>query len=132
MFAEGLAEASEVEVAESPLSRPLVSRAWAARARAAKAAHGDALIARAEAAILDLSSHIVHREDASPRTFERYTGASGGAIYGLETGGYCPHRRSPVPGLFLAGHGTGLGAGVEAAAISGMLVAEDLGAYNPR
>ena len=100
--------------------------------RAAKAAHGDALIARAEAAILDLSSHIVHREDASPRTFERYTGASGGAIYGLETGGYCPHRRSPVPGLFLAGHGTGLGAGVEAAAISGMLVAEDLGAYNPR
>jgi polyphosphate kinase len=41
-----------------------------------------ALIAAAEAAIPGLSSHILYRQEASPRTFERYDRSSGGAIYG--------------------------------------------------
>lgn len=97
--------------------------------RQRKQVRGDSMIARAEAAIPGLSQHILYRQDASPRTFERYARTSNGAIYGLELGGYTPHRRSPVPNLLLAGHGTALGAGVEAAAISGMLAAEDLGAF---
>lgn len=108
------------------------ARSWDRAApdyRAAKRAWGDGLIARAEAAIPRLSDHILYRQDATPRTFERYTGATNGAIYGLDLGGFHPHRRTPLPGLLLAGHGTAMGAGIEAAVISGMLAAEDLGAF---
>lgn len=98
----------------------------------AKRARGDALIARAEKAIPGLSAHIRYRQDGSPATFARYGLATAGAIYGLALSGPRPHRRTPVRNLFLCGAGTDLGAGVEAVAISGMLVAEDLGAFSGR
>ncbi len=98
----------------------------------AKRARGDTLIARAERAIPGLSGHIRYRQEGSPATFARYGLATAGAIYGLALGGPRPHRRTPVRNLFLCGAGTDLGAGVEAVAISGMLVAEDLGAFNGR
>lgn len=93
--------------------------------RARKKAAAEALIARAEAVIPGLAQAALHTEVATPRTFERYARTDGGGLYGPALGQPLPSRHTPLPGLFLAGSAI-LGGGVEAAAISGLMVADDL------
>lgn len=52
---------------------------------------------------------LTHLESATPPTLARYTGNSGGAMYGwanvpLQTGTKRLAHRTPLPGLYLAGH----------------------------
>lgn len=86
---------------------------------------GDEMIAAAETAIPDLRRHIVYRTDASPVTYARYDWASSGAIYGISREGRLKGSKSPLRNLVIAGAGN-VGAGVEAAVISGAQAAEAL------
>lgn len=86
---------------------------------------GDEMIAKAEAAIPNLSQHIVYRTDASPVTYARYDWASSGAIYGISPQGRLKGSKSPLRNLVIAGGGN-VGAGVEAVVISGAEAAEAL------
>jgi phytoene dehydrogenase-like protein len=66
---------------------------------------------------------------ATPETLERFTLNTSGAIYGWEntlrhTGSKRPAQRSPVRGLYLAGHWTTPGAGFLRAAVSGIHAAQ--------
>ncbi|MGA2492314.1 MAG: NAD(P)/FAD-dependent oxidoreductase [Roseiarcus sp.] len=92
---------------------------------AKKRALADAMIASAETALPGLTSHIVHRSEASPITYARYDLASDGAIYGVARAGRLRGAKSPVRNLVVAGAATH-GPGVEAVAISGALAAEAL------
>ncbi len=87
---------------------------------------GDDLIAQAEALIPGLRHHIVYRDEATPATFARYTGATQGAIYGLARGQLAMPAQSPIRGLFLVGAGVSPGAGIEAVVISGTAVADTI------
>jgi phytoene dehydrogenase-like protein len=90
-----------------------------------KSALGDRMIAAVETIIPDLSQHIVYRADASPLTYARYDWSSAGAIYGISRSGRLRGSKSPIPGLVIAGSGN-VGAGVEAAVVSGARAAEAL------
>ncbi len=64
-------------------------------------------------------------EAATPRTLERYTRNTDGALYGFalspgQVGPARPDPRTPVPGLYLAGHWSQPGGGVTGAARSGI------------
>jgi phytoene dehydrogenase-like protein len=86
---------------------------------------GDQMIAAAEQVIPRLSSHIIHRDEASPITFSRYDRSSAGSIYGVRKSNRFHGAKSPVAGLVLAGSATH-GPGVEAAVISGAYAANAL------
>jgi all-trans-retinol 13,14-reductase len=90
-----------------------------------KRALADAMIAAAETALPGLTSHIVHRSEASPITYARYDLASDGAIYGVSRAGRLRGAKSPIRNLVVAGGATH-GPGVEAVAISGAQAAEAL------
>lgn len=84
----------------------------------------------------DIAAHRQFTDCATPLTLERFTLNTGGAVYGWEntlrhTGSKRPAQRTPVPGLYLAGHWTQPGAGFLRAAVSGIhaahLVLKDLG-----
>jgi phytoene dehydrogenase-like protein len=92
---------------------------------AKKRALADAMIAAAETALPGLTSHIVHRSEASPITYARYDLASDGAIYGVSRPGRLRGAKSPIRNLVVAGGATH-GPGVEAVAISGAQAAEAL------
>jgi phytoene dehydrogenase-like protein len=92
---------------------------------AKKRALADAMIAAAETVLPGLTSHIVHRSEASPITYARYDLASDGAIYGVSRAGRLRGAESPIRNLVVAGGATH-GPGVEAVAISGALAAEAL------
>ena len=73
--------------------------------------------------------HITFLERGSPRTLERYTLNRAGAMYGWEcTPDQSGHRRlsrkTPVKGLYLAGHWTQPGGGVIGVVTSGIRTAE--------
>jgi phytoene dehydrogenase-like protein len=91
-----------------------------------KRAYGDRMIESAERLIPNLREHIIYRQDATPATFARYTGATAGSIYGFARhatlGGTA---KTPVERLYLTGSGV-MGAGVEAVVISGMQVANEI------
>lgn len=91
-----------------------------------KHAFADAMIAEAEKVIPNLSRHIVYRQEASPRTFERYAWTTDGSIYGSSWDSHQPPLKSPVPNLYLAGAGVFPGPGVEAVVISGALAADEI------
>lgn len=91
---------------------------------ARKRAYADAMIAEAETLIPGLRDHIVYRQEASPRTFERYAWTTAGSIYGPTWDSPHPPLKSPVPGLYLTGAGVFPGPGIEAVAISGTLAAD--------
>lgn len=92
------------------------------------------LLARAERHLPGFGASLSFVEAASPRTFERYTRNQAGAVYGWELS---PEQvgigrlrlRSPIGGLYLAGHWTRPGGGIygvvrsgieSAAAVSGL------------
>jgi phytoene desaturase len=76
-----------------------------------------------------LSARIKVTEVATPRTLERYTANEGGATYGLaptpgQFGIGRPANRTPLRGLYLAGHYTRPSHGIVGAALSGRFVAD--------
>jgi len=85
---------------------------------------GDIFIRRAEQLIPHLGEHIVTRVHRTPLDLQRDTGNSDGAFAGwsfapeqLSHGR--PFQRTPVPGLYLAGHWTTPSAGVPWVMLSG-------------
>jgi phytoene desaturase len=76
-----------------------------------------------------LSARIKVIEAATPCTLERYTANEGGATYGLaptpgQFGIGRPANRTPLRGLYLAGHYTRPSHGIVGAALSGRFVAD--------
>ncbi len=75
-----------------------------------------------------LKGKILFYEAATPITLERYTANERGAMYGLSAtpkqfGRYRPSNRTPIKGLYLAGHYTRPSHGIVGAAISGSFTA---------
>jgi phytoene dehydrogenase-like protein len=76
-----------------------------------------------------LSKHCAVIEAATPLTLERYTANEGGATYGLaptpnQIGRGRPANRTPLKGLYLAGHYTRPAHGIVGAALSGRFAAD--------
>ena len=88
----------------------------------------DALIKKAEKVIPGLSRHILIRDAATPKTFERYTSMPEGAIYSFDQsiGTKRPYFKTPIKGLYLASASTFPGGGIEATVISGIICANDV------
>ena len=90
-----------------------------------KAREVHAMLTVAEREIPDLRNHIRFAEGATPRTMERYTRNTAGAIYGWalspqQVGPARPSQRTPLDGLYLAGHWTRPGGGVYGVVASGV------------
>jgi phytoene dehydrogenase-like protein len=90
-----------------------------------KRRQGDALIARARAAIPGLDERIVYRAESSPLTYQRYEWTHHGAIYGVSGSRATVPTRTPLRNLVLAGAATH-GPGIEAVVMSGGYAAEAL------
>jgi prolycopene isomerase len=87
------------------------------------------LLDKLEARFPGFREGLVFRESATPRALERFTLNTGGAIYGWENtlahqGGRRPAQRTPIPGLYLAGHWTRPGTGSLRASVSGVHAAQ--------
>ncbi len=89
------------------------------------------LIRKAEKVIPGLSRHIVVKEVATPKTFERYTSMPQGAIYAFDQSVDTkrPYFKTPIGGLYLVGASTFPGGGVEAAVISGIICANEISGW---
>ena len=88
-----------------------------------KTAQGDLLIETASSLVPELHRHILLREDATPATFARYAGTTGGAIYGMRSAEPVGAATS-LPGLFLCGASVMPGPGIEAVVRSGERAAD--------
>lgn len=93
-----------------------------------KSALAEMLITKAEKLIPDLSSRIIVREAATPKTLERHTSMPEGALYGFDQSIKTkrPFFKTPIKGLYLGGASTFPGAGIEAVVISGIICANDI------
>ncbi|WP_234807361.1 phytoene desaturase family protein [Mycolicibacter senuensis] len=83
------------------------------------------LLQRIEQVYPGAAAKVVWSELGTPATQERFTHASGGNAFGLETrlsqvGPFRPGASTPVRGLFLAGTSTAWGPGTEGAMLSGL------------
>lgn len=89
------------------------------------------LIQKAETAIPHLSKHIIVQDAATPKTLERYTSVSEGALYSFDQSGDTerPYFRTPIKGLYLAGASTFPGGGIESVVISGIICSNDICAW---
>ncbi|MEZ4216969.1 MAG: NAD(P)/FAD-dependent oxidoreductase [Myxococcota bacterium] len=101
-----------------------LERSW----RAAKERYEDELLRQAERAFPGLRASLRFVESATPRTFERYTRNTDGAMYGWaarpeQVGHGRLAARGAVAGLHLAGHWTQPGPGVQGAVASGVAAA---------
>jgi phytoene dehydrogenase-like protein len=101
----------------------------------------DTFIRRTEAIIPDLSKHVVVREIRTPADLQRDTGNSEGAFAGWaftpeNLTRNRPKQRTPVPGLYMAGHWTTPTSGVPWVMLSGYntagMVVADLRRRNGR
>lgn len=106
----------------------LVGSRAAARWAEAKPLLEAQLLARAERRLPGLAGSLLFSEGATPRTMERYTRNEGGALYGFDVtpsqlGPGRLDNRTPVPGLYLAGHWTRPGGGVTGVVRSGLRTA---------
>jgi len=88
----------------------------------------ETLIQKAEKIIPNLSKHIVIKDSATPKTFERYTSMPEGAIYSFDQSINTkrPYFKTPIRGLYLASASTFPGGGIEAVVISGIICAHDI------
>jgi phytoene dehydrogenase-like protein len=81
----------------------------------------DVLIDRLERELnIDLRSHIVYLDIATPITHQRYTGNRNGTMMGARPGksnmqAKVAHYKTPVPNVFLSGHWAELGGGIPVA-----------------
>ncbi len=85
------------------------------------------LIKMAEQIIPNLSNHIIVQDSATPLTLERYTGNDKGAAFGWaqgidHVGANRLQIETPIKDLYLTGHWTIPGGGVESVVASGILV----------
>ncbi len=97
--------------------------------RQEKTRYAEALVQELTAVFPDLGSHIVFAEGASPRTMERYTLNLTGSIYGWQVspdqvGRNRLPNRTPIEGLYLAGHWTQPGGGIYGVIVSGVQTAQ--------
>lgn len=95
------------------------------RWRAEKEARVEAMIGAASRHFPGLREAVRFAEGGSPRTMERYTRNSDGAIYGWalspdQIGPGRPANETPLPGLWLAGHWAQPGGGVYGVVTSGV------------
>ncbi|RSN67748.1 FAD-dependent oxidoreductase [Candidatus Korarchaeum cryptofilum] len=88
----------------------------------------ETLISEADRIIPGIREKIVVQDEATPKTFERYTSMPEGAIYAFDQsiGVKRPYFKTPIRGLYLVGASTFPGGGVEAAVISGIICANDI------
>jgi prolycopene isomerase len=112
----------------------LVSYGSGAGWREAKAPLADHLLDLAERHVSGLREQICFQESATPRTMERYTRNTDGAIYGWEVSPaqVGPRRlgqATPIEGLHLVGHWTQPGGGVYGVVSSGLQVVRSLLGY---
>src|SRR5262245_40711879 len=103
----------------------------ALRWREHKRALTNTLVAIADRYVGGLASRIRFEEGATPRTMERYTRNTHGALYGWELSPRCigpgrPATRTPLPGLHLVGHWTQPGGGVTGVVTSGVQAAREI------
>lgn len=97
--------------------------------RREKVRYADLLLGELEAVLPDLRHHLTFAEGASPRTMERYTLNLTGAIYGWaaspkQIGRQRLAHRTPIRGLYLAGHWTQPGGGIYGVIASGLQTAQ--------
>jgi prolycopene isomerase len=97
----------------------------ASRWRRDKEALLERMLALADELVPGLGAATTFCEAGTPRTLERYTRNSGGALYGFalspdQVGPGRPAATTPLPGLLLAGHWTQPGGGVYGALASGV------------
>jgi phytoene dehydrogenase-like protein len=89
--------------------------------KATKQKVADILINRIEQELsIDLRSHIVYLDIATPITHQRYTGNRNGTMMGARPGksnmqAKIAHYKTPVPNVFLSGHWAELGGGIPVA-----------------
>lgn len=119
-----LAPAGEHLLVLTTLVSPDAAESWSA----AKPRLQELLLERAERRLPGLSRALGFVEAATPRTMERYTRNEAGAIYGFDVtpaqvGPGRIDNKTPLPGLFLAGHWTRPGGGVVGVVRSGMRTA---------
>jgi prolycopene isomerase len=91
----------------------------------------DSLVRLADRHVGGLASHVSWVEGASPRTIERYTRNSCGALYGWElsprnVGPGRPATQTPIEGLHLVGHWTQPGGGIYGVVTSGVQTARQV------
>jgi prolycopene isomerase len=94
-----------------------------------KTRYADALQDEITAVFPDLTDHILFAEGASPRTMERYTLNATGSIYGWQVspdqvGRNRLPNKTPIAGLYLAGHWTQPGGGIYGVIVSGLQTAQ--------
>ncbi len=87
------------------------------------------IIRQAEKAIPSLSSHIIYQDISTPLTLKKYTLNTKGAMYGLQVtpeqfGINRISQKTPIKGLYLAGHYTRPAHGVVGVAMSGQFAAQ--------
>jgi prolycopene isomerase len=97
--------------------------------KAEKLKTADILVRRAQEYLPGLGGNIEVIEAATPRTMQRYSESSEGAIYGFaqtvsQSGKNRLPQETPIQGLFLCGAWTIPGAGVFGCFISGLQAAE--------
>jgi prolycopene isomerase len=119
-----LAPPGEHLVILTALVRPDAVKDW----RLDKERSTRALVEVAESRIPGLGRHLTFCEGGTPRTLERYTRNARGAVYGwdLSPGQVGPGRlgpATPVEGLYLAGHWTQPGGGIQGVVASGVQAA---------
>src|SRR5207253_6173247 len=103
----------------------LMPQAAAANWRTEKKRIVERMLAQAELRVPRLAASLRFAEGATPRTMERYTRNTGGAIYGWELtpAQVGPGRLggvTPIAGLYLAGHWTRPGGGIYGVVLSGI------------
>ena len=99
--------------------------------RTEKSARVDAMIEAADSRFPGLADSVRFAEGGTPRTLERYTRNSDGAMYGWalspdQIGPGRPGNETPLPGLWLAGHWAQPGGGVYGVVTSGVNAARGI------
>lgn len=97
----------------------------------AKAGYVEAMLQLAEQYIPGLQQHILFLDSGSPATMHRYTQNFQGAAYGWnvspnQVGPARIPNRSPLPGLYFAGHWTSPGGGIYGVSVSGVQAAQQV------
>src|SRR5262249_38442234 len=95
------------------------------------------LVARLEAAIPGISSHIIYRQSASALTSWRFTWNHHGAMLGWEMspkqlGPARPSTEGPVANLYMTGHWKRPGGGITPVIASAMHLASALTGHTPK